>query len=115
MGILSLISKMKTTLIFATLCALTLALPKESTSNKLKHPMPKPLDFLVRLPQLLKKNVKGNPVTDCTACYNDIMSAIEDCNDSEDILLASADCVDCICDILAIIGGGDASNCDPAE
>merc|ERR1719210_1431605 len=98
---------MKTALIFATLCALTLALPKESTSNKLKHPMPKPL----------KKDVKGNPVTDCTACYNDIMSAIEDCNDSgdiikcvEDILLASADCVDCICDILAIIGGGDASN-----
>ena len=28
---------MKTALIFATLCALTLALPKESTSNKLKH------------------------------------------------------------------------------
>ena len=39
-------------------------------------------------------------IKDCTACYNDIMSAIEDCNDSgdiikcvEDILLASADCV----------------------
>ena len=28
---------MKTALIFATLCALTLALPKESASNKLKH------------------------------------------------------------------------------
>merc|ERR1712045_405649 len=87
-----------------------------------KRPMPKPLQFLAKLPQLLRKNVKGDPIKDCTACYNEIMKAIEDCTDAEDVmkcveevLLGVADCVDCICDILSIIGGGDASNCDPME
>jgi len=112
---------MKTTLVFATLIVFALALPNNQHGVE-KRPMPKPLQFLAKLPQLLRKNVKGDPIKDCTACYNEIMKAIQDCTDAEDVmkcveevLLGVSDCVDCICDILSIIGGGDASNCDPAE
>merc|ERR1712088_603612 len=118
MGIRFTSIKMKTTLVFATLVAITLAIPEPHHKH---HEMPKSLQVLAKLPQLLKK-VKGDPIKDCTKCYSDIMNAIEDCGNEEDILkcvedvlMSASDCVHCICDILAIIGGGDASNCDPAE
>ena len=83
--------------------------------------MPKSLQVLAKLPQLLKK-VKGDPIKvlikitsksyysifnytnilqqDCTKCYSDIMNAIEDCGNEEDILkcvedvlMSASDCV----------------------
>merc|ERR1712241_1237262 len=100
-------TNMKTTLVFAaTFIALALALPNQHDVEK--RPMPKPLQFLAKLPQLLRKNVKGDPIKDCTDA-EDVMKCVEE------VLLGVSDCVDCICDILSIIGGGDASNCDPAE
>ena len=63
---------------------------------------------------------------DCTKCYNDVLSAIEDCTidgqDTHEILVCvetvletSADCLVCVCDVLGILGGVDASACDPAK
>merc|ERR1719273_1093908 len=63
---------------------------------------------------------------DCTKCYNDILTAIEDCTidgqDTHEILVCvetvletSADCLVCVCDVLGILGGADASACDPAK
>merc|ERR1712141_142320 len=109
--------KMGTTLVFVTLVAITLAIPEHHHKH---HEMPKSLQVLAKLPQLLKK-VKGDPIKDCTKCYSDIMNAIEDCGNEEDILkcvedvlMSASDCVHCICDILAIIGG-DASNCESTK
>ena len=62
------------------------------------------MEFMANLPRLLKKNTKGDPISDCTTCYNDILGAIESCgnvgDDTNEILLCveavlgtSADCV----------------------
>jgi len=91
-----------------------------------QHPMPKALQFLASLPKILKKDTKADPITDCTKCYNDVLSAIEDCTidgqDTHEILVCvetvletSADCLVCVCDVLGILGGVDASACDPAK
>ena len=84
------------------------------------------MNILAHLPKLLKKDVKGDPIKDCTTCYNDVMSAIDHCgnlsNDTneiiacvESILATLADCIVCVCDILGILGGADSSACDPAK
>merc|ERR1712025_815680 len=119
MGIRFTSIKMKTTLVFVTLVAITLAAIPEHHHKH--HEMPKSLQVLAKLPQYLKK-VKGDPIKDCTKCYSDIMNAIEDCGNEEDILkcvedvlMSASDCVHCICDILAIIGGGDATNCESTK
>merc|ERR1739844_759083 len=78
-------------------------------------------------PKLMKKDIKNNPVTDCTKCYNDILLAIEDCSIDdtastheilecvETVLVTSSDCLVCVCDVLGILGGADSSVCDPAK
>merc|ERR1739846_37047 len=84
------------------------------------------LVFLANLPKLLKKDLKNDPITDCTKCYNDILGAIEDCTIEgqetheilvcvETVLETIADCVTCICDVLGILGGADSSACDPSK
>merc|ERR1711973_456176 len=91
-----------------------------------KHPMPRALKVLASLPKILKKDVKNDPITDCTKCYNDVLKAIEDCDvdgqDTHEILVCvetvletSADCIVCICDVLGILGGADSSACDPTK
>merc|ERR1712071_291687 len=92
-----------------------------------QHPMPKALQVLASLPKLMKKDIKNNPVTDCTKCYNDILLAIEDCSIDdtastheilecvETVLVTSSDCLVCVCDVLGILGGADSSVCDPAK
>merc|ERR1711944_49169 len=83
--------KMKTTLIFATLIAFALAVPKQHENAK-----------------------------DCEKCKQDIGQAIKDCggipnvlNCIEDILLTMEECLECICEILAEAVGVDPANCTP--
>merc|ERR1712012_1201834 len=52
---------------------------------------------------------------DCLHCVDDIVKAVEDCQNTDvdllkciqDALGAASDCIKCICDILDIIGGGE--------
>merc|ERR1712156_437498 len=91
-----------------------------------KHPMPRALQVLANLPKLLKKDLKNDPITDCTKCYNDVLAAIKDCTIDgqetheilvcvETVLSTTADCITCVCDVLGILGGADSSACDPAK
>ena len=62
-------------------------------------------------------------VQDCLSCAGDISKAVEDCADIppddehallqciEDALVSAADCIVCICDILASIYGMDLEPC----
>ena len=58
---------------------------------------------------------------DCNACTADIKVAIDECTDGdgaalecvEDALDAVADCIICICEVAAIIGGVPIRGCDP--
>merc|ERR1712038_1220087 len=124
MGIsVNLETSMKAT--FFILATLAFAASAMFTPPK-QHPMPKALQFLATLPKILKKDTKADPITDCTKCYNDVLSAIEDCTiDGQDpheilvcvgtVLETSADCLVCVCDVLGILGGADSSACDPAK
>merc|ERR1711992_476376 len=66
-----------------------------------------------------------DPIKDCEHCAEDIIKAIEDCSDIppddehallkciEDALITTADCIECICEILATIVGADIAPCQP--
>merc|ERR1712088_449847 len=123
MGSVNLETSMKAT--FFILAALAFSASAMFTPPK-QHPMPKVLQVLASLPKILKKDNKADPITDCTKCYNDILTAIEDCTidgqDTHEILVCvetvletSADCLVCVCDVLGILGGADAAACDPAK
>merc|ERR1712241_1562522 len=123
MGSVNLETSMKAT--FFILAALAISTSAMFTPPK-QHPMPKALQVLASLPKILKKDNKADPITDCTKCYNDILTAIEDCTidgqDTHEILVCvetvletSADCLVCVCDVLGILGGADASACDPSK
>merc|ERR1711997_1449377 len=109
MGSVNLETSMKAT--FFILATLAFTASAMFTPPK-QHPMPKALQFFATLPKILKKDTKADPITDCTKCYNDVLSAIEDCTidgqDTHEILV-------CVCDVLGILGGVDASACDPAK
>merc|ERR1739844_483840 len=121
---LNLEARMKATiLIMATLAFTASAMftpPKQ-------HQMPKALQVLASLPKLMKKDIKNDPIPDCTKCYNDILLAIEDCSIDdtastheilecvETVLVTSSECLVCVCDVLGILGGADSSVCDPAK
>merc|ERR1711981_357816 len=80
------------------------------------EPIPRSKIALVRQ-QLLAQE----PIQDCEHCAVDIDKAIEDCADIppddqhallvciEDALMASADCIQCICEIMGTIAGFDTS------
>merc|ERR1712209_216558 len=94
MGSLNPETRMKAT--FFILAALVFSASAMFTPPK-QHKMPKALQFLASLPKVMKKDVKADPITDCTKCYNDILKAIEDCSiDGEDTheILACVDCND---------------------
>merc|ERR1711910_169325 len=77
-----------------------------------KHPMPRALQVLANLPKLLKKDLKNDPITDCTIEgqeTHEILVCVET------VLSTTADCITCICDVLGILGGADSSACDPAK
>merc|ERR1712150_83444 len=66
---------------------------------------------------------EAGPTRDCLACATDISKAVEDCADIppddehallkciEDALESAADCIVCICDILATIYDMDLEPC----
>merc|ERR1712193_225829 len=123
MGSVNLETSMKAT--FFILATLAFTASAMFTPPK-QRPMPKALQFLATLPKILKKDTKADPITDCTKCYNDVLSAIEDCTIDgqetheilvcvETVLSTTADCITCICDVLGILGGADSSACDPAK
>ena len=58
--------------------------------------MPKSLELMANLPRLLKKNTKGDPITDCTKCYNDVLGAIESCGNLGDDTNAILVCVEAV-------------------
>ena len=49
----------------------------------------------------------------CSGLGGEDTDAILKCVES--VLESSADCLVCVCDILGILGGADASACDPAK
>ena len=62
---------------------------------------------------------------DCEHCAEDIIKAIEDCSHIppddqhallkciEDALITTADCIECICEILGTLVGADIAPCQP--
>merc|ERR1712038_2020460 len=120
-------TKMKAALIFLSIFVIAVsAQGGPPTATRRHHEMPNALRVLSQLPKLLKKPVKGDPINDCMTCYNDVQSAIDHCGNVSDdvneilacvesVLATSADCIVCICDIIAILGGADSSACDPAK
>ena len=77
--------------------------------------MPKAIQILAKMPELLKKKVKGDPVTDCSKCFNEVINAIQNCSsetidDIIDCAMSIEDCMVCVCDILESLGI-DAADC----
>merc|ERR1712018_839370 len=72
---------------------------------------------------VLLTGAEAGPTRDCLACAGDISKAVEDCEDIppedehallkciEDALEAAADCIECICEILASIYVMDLEPC----
>merc|ERR1711936_982603 len=74
---------------------------------------------------VLKRDTQDqpDPVSDCEYCAEDINKAIADCDDIppddqhalyrciEDGLIAAADCIVCICEMMGIIAGVDIEPC----
>jgi len=72
---------------------------------------------------VLLTGAEAGPTRDCLSCAGDISKAVEDCADIppddehallqciEDALVSAADCIVCICDILASIYGMDLEPC----
>ena len=68
-----------------------------------------------------------NIVQDCETCAEDIVKAIEDCSDVppddehallkciEDCLITTADCIECICEVMGEIIGADIEPCHPGQ
>ena len=64
---------------------------------------------------------------DCEHCAEDIVKAFKDCSEIEpdnqhdlyecieDALIATADCIECICEILGVLVGVDIAPCQPTE
>merc|ERR1712021_188450 len=102
MGSLNLEGRMKATILI--LAALAFTASAMFTPTK-QHQMPQALRVLASLPKLMKKDIKNNPITDCTKCYSDILLAIEDCSIDdtastheilecvETVLVTSSDCI----------------------
>ena len=79
-----------------------------------------------RLQRILHKDFPPFPIffsKDCEYCAEDINKAIADCDDIppddqhalyrciEDGLIAAADCIVCICEMMGIIAGVDIEPC----
>merc|ERR1711872_974518 len=67
------------------------------------------------------------PIKDCETCAEDIIKAVEDCSDVppddehallkciEDCLITTADCIECICEVMGELIGIDIEPCHPGQ
>merc|ERR1712062_288859 len=79
---------------------------------------------------LMKNSLKAStdePIMDCETCAEDIVKAVEDCAHVppdaqhailkciEDCLITTADCIECICEIMGEVIGIDIEPCHPGQ
>merc|ERR1711962_125120 len=104
--------------------AIFLVLVSAIVAISFSEPIPEVKDNLV------KSNLKAStdePIKDCETCAEDIVKAVEDCahvppDDQhallkciEDCLITTADCIECICEIMGEVIGIDIEPCHPGQ